>query len=222
MKYETIISDIKLNNFQLSFQTFKDFSTAVDDFCEFYASSTDSKVLEEYSPYFGHIWPSSLVLSQYMIQLNSDNKSKLQDQKILEIGSGLAIPSFVCKKMGLDIAASDFHIDILSFLNENQKLNNTYFDFFQTNWTQLDSVIKNFNLIIGSDILYELPQVGTLVNLFKNASNGQEIIITDPGRTYIQPFLDEMKKIGFKEKYPVQIQKNPLGNEEIFILHLFR
>ncbi len=222
MKYETIVNEIHLSTFKLSLQTFKDFSTAVDDFCEFYASTTDSKVLEEYSPYFGHIWPSSLVLSDYLINLNREVGSDLKDKKILEIGSGLAIPSFICKKMNLNIVASDFHIDILSFLHENQKLNDTYFEFFQTNWSQLDGKLKNFDLIIGSDILYELPQVGTLVNLFKHSPLGQEVIVTDPGRTYIQPFLDEMKKIGFKEKRPMQIQKNPLGNEEIFILHLFR
>jgi predicted nicotinamide N-methyase len=182
----------------------KDLDESIDTLCAFFGEDDqDNSLKEEYCPYFGILWEAGIGLSQHLKQLD------LKDKKILEIGCGLALPSFIATQMGGDVIASDFHADVPLFLEINQKNNQTYFPYKVINWrneierTRID--LGLFDYVIGSDILYESQhpsQVAeALIALLKPAG---KIILSDPGRAYVQNFITSMNKCGYKEYFTTQ------------------
>jgi predicted nicotinamide N-methyase len=48
-----------------------------------------------------------------------------------------------------------------------------------------------WDLVLAADVLYERRNVDQLVALLPHLVTGGEILIADPGRPHVQPFLDE-------------------------------
>jgi len=104
-------------------------------------------------PLFGLLWPSSRVLAGLM-----DNHN-LIGKRVLEIGAGLALASLVVHRRLGDITASDWHPLSPGFLAENVLLNHlSPLKYQRGNWAGENPELGEFDLIIGSDILYERQQ----------------------------------------------------------------
>ena len=129
-------------------------------------------------PIFGIIWPSSLVLAHHMS--NYDIGAK----RVLEIGCGTALSSLLLNKKNIDITATDYHPETKNFLNRNTKLNgDNAIPFERTGWADSDDTLGRFDIIIGSDLLYEDEHVQLLTSFIQEHSNPRcEVIIVDPGR----------------------------------------
>ena len=183
----------------------RDLDESIDTLCEFFGEEDqDNSLAEEYCPYFGVLWEAGIGLTQHLSKLDLKNK------KILEIGCGLALPSFLVTKMGGNIIATDFHSDVPLFLELNQKNNQIYFPYKVMNWRNEIERIRTdlglFDLVIGSDILYESQhpmQVAEALIAFLKP--GGKIILSDPGRAYIQKFITSMNECGYKEHFTTQV-----------------
>jgi len=143
---------------------------------------------------FGHIWPSARVLALSMHDFD------LVGKRILEIGAGLALASLVIHKRDGDVTVSDWHPLSEPFLQENLLLNNLNALKYQTgNWEVNNPKLGRFDLIIGSDILYERQQPQQLARFIDNhATTGAEIMIVDPDRGNRTAFCREMTSLGFE------------------------
>lgn len=191
-----------------SMMTINDLDESIDMLCaHFGEDNEDQSLKEEYCPYFGVLWESGIGLAQRL------NLETCNQKKILELGCGLALPSFVATCLGGNVLACDFHSDVPLFLKTNQQNNNLFFDFKLYNWRKavgLKSFDDNddlgkFELILGSDILYENShpvEIATALTHF--LAPGGKIILADPGRAYIQTFVTAMTGLGFNEKLSVQ------------------
>lgn len=196
--FEYKLKEMNVLNFQMT--TIHDLDESIDTLCEFFGEEDqDNSLAEEYCPYFGVLWEAGVGLSQFL------NRIDLKGKKVLEIGCGLALPSFVVARKGGHIIATDFHADVPLFLKLNQEKNQTPFDYRVMNWRNEIERTKNdlglFDLVIGSDILYESQhpkQVAMALIAFLNP--GGRIILADPGRAYIQKFITSMNELGYKEK----------------------
>lgn len=182
----------------LNFVVLDNLDKTIDELCAALEKTGQGKdpLSEDYCPYFGVLWPSAKGLCQYVYQHKKDFIGK----RVLEIGCGLALPSFILKKQGVDILATDFHRDVPIFLEKNFELNQIRFDYLPLNWREENEEIGKFDFVIGSDILYEgrhpYEVCRALIHYLK--PNGQ-IILADPGRTYIQKFVTSMNELGFQE-----------------------
>ena len=129
-------------------------------------------------PLFGVIWPSSLVLAHYISQYQTEGK------KILEIGCGMALSSLLLNKKNADITATDYHPEVDFFLQRNSRLNDgKLIAFERIDWADTTDSLERFDLIIGSDVLYEDRHVQQLASFIDNhARPCCEIILVDPGR----------------------------------------
>jgi predicted nicotinamide N-methyase len=127
---------------------------------------------------FGQVWPSGRVLAQAMSSFDVSGK------RILELGCGLGLSSLVLQRRGADITASDHHPLAESFLQHNATQNLLpHVRFCDLRWEIADEVLGRFDLIIGSDILYEQGHAALLAAmLVRHAKPTAEILITDPGR----------------------------------------
>lgn len=154
--------------------------------------------------HFGVVWPSGIVLAKLISTL------PLQGLRILELGCGLGIASLVASRRGGDITASDHHPLAESFMSQNVAFNAVpAVKFAHGDWCTPITQLGKFNLIIGSDLLYERDQPALLsVFIDCHATSDAKIILCDPGRREARRFNRLMVERGFSahtEYLPVQM-----------------
>lgn len=144
-------------------------------------------------PLFGLLWPSGHVLAGAMLLYEIEGK------RILELGCGLGLASLVLHRRGGDITASDNHPLAASFLLENLRLNELPAMKYEVgNWSADDSRLGLFDLIIGSDVLYDREQP-EMVSRFIHAHSAAEVqvLIVDPNRNNQGKFNQKMILLGY-------------------------
>lgn len=144
-------------------------------------------------PIFGMLWPSGRVLAHVM------HTFEIEGKRILELGCGLALASLVIHRRGGDITASDCHPLAADFLLENLKLNHLPPMPYQTgNWSRSNPLLQRFDLIIGSDVLYDREQPQTLSQFIDlHAKPDAEVLIVDPDRGNRGSFNRNMYALGY-------------------------
>lgn len=144
-------------------------------------------------PIFGVIWPSGVVLA-HLIH-NYDTGAK----RILEIGCGMALSSLLLNKKHADITATDYHPETEKFLQRNTMLNGDKFIAFKrVAWDDKVDQLGLFDLMIGSDLLYEDNHVDSLSKFIENhAKPACEVILVDPGRGRKNKLSSRMTEVGY-------------------------
>ena len=148
-------------------------------------------------PIFGVIWPSSLVLAHFMSDYQTDSK------RILEIGCGMALSSLLLNKQCADITATDYHPEVQKFLQRNALLNeDRAIAYEQVNWADKNDKLGLFDLIIGSDLLYEDNHIELLASFIEAHSMPScEVVIVDPGRGRKNKLSSRMMEFGFTSSH---------------------
>jgi predicted nicotinamide N-methyase len=128
---------------------------------------------------------------------------QLAGRRVLEIGCGIGLASIVLHRMGADITASDYHPQVLPFLERNLSQNALPPIKFQTaNWETDNPMLGEFDLIIGSDILYEPAHVGTVSQFISRHSSADvDVMILDPGRENRPRFTRAMRALGYDYRF---------------------
>lgn len=144
-------------------------------------------------PLFGLLWPSGRVLAGEMAV------RELAGLRILEVGCGLALASLVAHRRHADVTASDCHPLTRSFIDENLRLNTLPpMKYVDGNWDLHSTELGEFDLIIGSDVLYERDERGRLAGFIqRHAAASAEVLIVDPNRGNRAPFTRHMHALGF-------------------------
>jgi predicted nicotinamide N-methyase len=176
-------------------------------------------------PLFGLLWPSSLELAAAMA-----TRPLREGESILEIGCGLALASLVCHRRGALVTASDIHPLAASFLLENLRLNGLApLRYCHGDWgadgpstSHLAPLVQGrFDLIIGSDVLYERDDGGALAAFIGlHALPRSEVLIVDPNRGNRPAFSRRMAALGYAlEDRPL---RSPAGTPAAFSGRLLR
>ena len=168
-------------------------------------------------PIFGMLWPSGQVLAHAM------QTYAIQGKSILELGCGLALASLVVHRRGGDITASDCHPLTADFLLENLKLNQLPPMKYQTgNWSRANPLLSRFDLIIGSDVLYDREQPEILSQFIEQHANpNAEVLIVDPDRGNRASFNRKMAALGYEHSQE-RVEKLPDGTAYKGRLHTYR
>lgn len=142
---------------------------------------------------FGVIWDSSTVLAHEMQSFD------IQHKRILEVGCGMALSSLLLNARHADITATDYHPEAGNFLTENVRLNQgKKIPFLRTGWDNPENALGKFDVIIGSDLLYEKEHIELLSQFInRHARQKCEVIIVDPGRGKHAPFSKKMVALGY-------------------------
>lgn len=206
-----------MTNPRLSYQTVEFGKTDIHlctlrDNQEFYDPAGIAEMLGISSatwPLFGIIWPSSLVLAHYIADYGTGTK------RILEIGCGMALSSLLLNKQNADITATDYHPEAGKFLQRNALLNeDSPIAYEQVDWSGGDDDLGLFDLIIGSDLLYEDQHIALLANFIQNHSRPIcEVILVDPGRGRKNKISDLMIGFGFISTHLKPIHTDYLDKE---------
>jgi len=171
-------------------------------------------------PLFGLLWPSALHLAERLAQ-----RPVQAGERILEVGCGLALASLVGHRRGADVTASDCHPLAAGFMLENLRINGLLpLQYRHGRWGMLPArdgssapidsslatvnpyarisiaapVQGRFDLIMGSDILYERDEAGTLAAFIEeHAAHACEVWVVDPNRGNRAHFHRHMGALGF-------------------------
>ena len=158
-------------------------------------------------PLFGLLWPSGMHLA---VRLGA--RAVVATERILEIGCGLGLASLVGHRAGADVTASDCHPLAGRFLRDNLALNALGpMKYRHGQWPGVlppragatgpapAVVCGVYDLIVGSDVLYERDERGTLANFIARlASPSAEVWIVDPNRGNRSAFHRNMARHGFE------------------------
>ena len=151
-------------------------------------------------PLFGLLWPSSLRLAARMAL-----HPVTPGERILEMGCGLALAALVAHRRGADVTASDCHPLASAFLEENLRLNQLPpLPYRHGQWGSAadpsiaDPLEGRFDLVIGSDLLYERDSDGALAQFIaQHTTPAAQVWVVDPDRGNRAAFTRHMAGHGF-------------------------
>jgi predicted nicotinamide N-methyase len=106
--------------------------------------------------------------------------SSLRGASVLEIGCGLALPSFAAALAGGRVTASDWSSSALEAVSDNAARNEVVVDTLQLDWFDPPSELPFFDLVLAADVLYEERNVAALLDLLPGL--GRQVLLADPGR----------------------------------------
>jgi predicted nicotinamide N-methyase len=147
-------------------------------------------------PYFGVVWPAARALAAELARRGRT----LAGKSVLELGCGLALPALTAAKLGAHVTAADLHPDVPAFLAKNRARNGLaegVLEYVEHDW-RAAPLGRTFELVVASDVLYEEAHPVPLARaLATHVARGGEILLSDPGRAYLQAALDELLHLGF-------------------------
>jgi predicted nicotinamide N-methyase len=143
---------------------------------------------EEFLPYWAELWPSSLALA------NALAGRALRGARTLELGCGIGLPSIVAAIAGGRVLATDWSAQAVEMTQANAERNDVELETLVCSWTEPQPLIERapWDLVIGSDLLYEQRNVDVLLDLLPRL--GREVLLADPGRVPAERFLRAAEK----------------------------
>jgi predicted nicotinamide N-methyase len=151
-----------------------------------YDEGRATELLEPF-PFWTRIWPSAMALSLFI----ESHRQYIEGKKILELGAGLALPSFIASRYAGSVVCSDYIDDAVRLMRQNideLKLNHIHAE--KIDWHELPAGI-NADTVLLSDVNYSpgaFDALHKVIEWFLN--NGSVIILATPGRIVAKPFID--------------------------------
>jgi len=167
-------------------------------------------------PLFGVVWGSGQALARLMVDFDVAGK------RVLEVGCGIGLASLVLNHREADITATDLHPEAGRFLAKNATLNGgRHIPFVRTGWDDEDAVdddLGTFDLIIGSDLLYERGHADALSGFISRHGRGHcEVLLLDPRRGNVARFRQRVVAQGYayreQELAPVEPPEAPYSGQ---------
>lgn len=198
IKYPTITKTLNISGKVFVIEAIRNLDEAIDILCAS-LSPEDQKdpFAEDLCPYFGILWAGSIGLAEYLVE----NPDLVKDKTVLELGCGLGLPSLVATYLGGEVLATDFHPDAEEYFKRNCRHTSIECNYKRMNWREESSDPQKFDVVIGSDVLYESRHPREVAQgLIKFCKPEGTIILSDPGRNYLQQFITAMNNEGIKEE----------------------
>jgi predicted nicotinamide N-methyase len=164
----------------------------LDSYLDQVADQADKN--EDLIPYWSELWPSSIALSEYIVEMQADFK----DKRILELGCGTGMLASVFAILDLNFLATDFEplaLDLTRkniFRNTGKHIEAKFLD-----WRKPD-LNEKFDIIVAADVIYETRSMGPLIDVFTSLLNTQgTIYLAEPNRSVAKPFITKLRSRGF-------------------------
>jgi predicted nicotinamide N-methyase len=211
VNYKTLTHTRRLGDKVYVLEAIRSLDEAIDDLCEVLTDEEQKDPFaEDLCPYFGILWPAAEALSLYL----ADHPKLVKNKTILELGCGLGYPALVATHLEAKVLATDYHPDVEEYFLRNSRHSSVKCDYMRLNWREDKQDIGLFDIVMGSDVLYENKHASEVAKgLIRFLKPGGKILLSDPGRNYLQPFLEAMKQEGYTE----ESELIAVGGKEVFV-----
>jgi predicted nicotinamide N-methyase len=150
----------------------------------------------------------------------------LSGKRAIELGCGLGLSGVTAALLGAEVTFTDYVPEALAFAEKNALLNglrreNTRFR--PLDWERPEA-LDGFDLVLGSEILYEYFFHGCLIRLIEQALGpGGTIVLADRKRLVVSRFLGRLRDKGFRVRERVdQIVMQGFPAQKISVFELVR
>lgn len=163
---------------------------------------------DERLPYWTELWPSSLVLAEWL----SLRKEDIAGRACLDMGCGLGLTAMVASRLGALVTGMDYEEEAVRFARVNAAANSVP----QPLWAVMDwrrpAVLKGrVERIWGGDIVYETRFVTPVLHFLKHAlAPGGRIWIAEPGRSVYHAFKEAAVRQGWTIRKAYMAEAEPL------------
>ena len=157
-------------------------------------------------PFWVKLWEASMVLAHVMASMPAKG-----NQKLLELGAGMAAPGLVAAARGYEVTLSDYEAHILDFQRVSAAANGfDDVDFRMIDWLEPPEM-PQFDRIIGAEILFRDDFFAPLLAIFNNylKDDGEIYLAHDLRRKSVPKFLDLAQK-----DFKIAVTKTTMQNEE--------
>ena len=186
VRYQTV----EIGDLDIHLRTLRDLNQYADDKGEAELANIPPATW----PLFGVVWMSSHVLAHRMLEFD------IEGLRVLEVGCGIGLTSLMLQHRNADITATDRHPEVAGFLEFNTRLNELKsIPYQQCDWNHQPDLLGEFDLIVGSDLVYEREHPELLSGFIdRHARRRCEVITVDPGRREQSSFNRCMTDLGFR------------------------
>ena len=148
---------------------------------------------DEFLPYWAELWPSGVALARHVAGLDLGGK------RVLELGCGLALPSFAAVIAGADVLATDWAPEAIELVAANAAANGLEVATALLDWgTPPLPDIAQFDLVLAADVLYEERNAVPLLRLLNlTVAPGGAALVADPGRRHAPAFSAGARTAGW-------------------------
>jgi len=147
---------------------------------------------DEFLPYWAELWPSGLALAKHVALLD------VRGKRVLELGCGLALPSFGAALGSADVTATDWARDAVDLVATNAAANGLEVTAAELDWSAGVEAIGRFDLVLAADVLYEERNAEPLLTLLGAVvTPGGAALVADPGRRHAAAFFDQAQIAGW-------------------------
>ena len=155
-------------------------------------------------PFWAKIWPASTAMTAFL----QTETSYIKGKRVLEIGAGVGLPSFVIAKHCSEIIISDYASEAITLIEKNiMHLGLTNAKAMCLDWNNFPSNITA-DVLLLSDINYAPTEFDALQDLIQRfLEQGSTIIIATPQRITASPFVEKLTQ------YIKRSELQQIGNE---------
>ena len=190
-------------------------------------------------PYWAELWDSAAGVAEFLVKQYEDGQWRLQDGEdrpasipspdlspsssspqptVLDLGCGMGLTGTVAAALGARVLFADLETPPLLFARLNSLPWAGRVHTRQLDW-RTDRLGERFDLIIGSDVLYERKQWENLEPFWRaHLAPGGTVLLGEPGRPTGKAFPEWITSRGWhlrRETQPVPTQPDPI---QLFVL----
>lgn len=141
-------------------------------------------------PFWAQVWPSAMALSAFL----QEAPQWAEGKKVLEIGAGIGIPSFLIARYAANVLISDQAPEAVALIEKNiQYLGLKHARALCLDWNALPDTLAA-DIVLLSDINYAPDQFEALLHMIKNLlQKGCTLLLATPQRITIAPFAEAIQ-----------------------------
>jgi predicted nicotinamide N-methyase len=157
-------------------------------------------------PYWAEVWDSAAGIG-----LHLTHRKEPIGQNVLDLGCGMGLAGTVAAAMGARVMFADLERPALLFARLNSLAWRRRVRTRQLDWRRA-RLGEKFNLIIGSDILYEKSQWEFLEPFWReHLAPGGSVLLGEPGRATGGMFIEWIKPRGWE----IEVSEQPVKTRPI-------
>ncbi len=217
-EFRTLDEPITLGPHRFTFTRVADPDAVLNEICRQETLARRGHVLKRQlrMPYWAAVWESALGVAGYL--LARDRNAPIANRQTLDLGCGMGLAGMAMAVLGARVTLVDVETAALLFAKLNALQWPGRCDVRKCDW-QKDDLGKQFDLIVGSDVLYELPQWEFIEPfLRKHLADDGKVIIGEPGRPKAEVFPEWIRARGWS----LETSRVPCGPRTINVFELTR